>query len=142
MKIRTIIEEILQERKIPITSNTPLAKRLREYRGINYIIMDEVAPPDVHGIPKGLEAYGRGWLDKNSKTIQIDGGPQGSAQGHPSSAEQGFYWGADYDKVIEDGGEKKKGVIYIRGRAGTSTQFLEKNVQEILGLIFKRLPRN
>ena len=131
----------LQEKTVPIISDKPLAKKLRQYRGINFLVLDENEPPDVHGIPKDLEAYGRGWVDKNSNSIQIDGGPQGSAQGHPASAENGFYWGADYDKEWTFQGEKKQGVIFIRGRAGTPTQFLERNVNAILEMIFKRLPR-
>jgi len=135
------LADVLNEKTIPITSDKPIAKKLRQYRGVNYIILDEGEPPDVHGIPKELEAYGRGWVDKNSKSFQIDGGPQGSAQGHPPTAENGFYWGADYDKEWIFQNEKKKGVIYVRGRAGTSTEFLEKNIVTILELIFKRLPR-
>lgn len=135
------IYDALNEKTVPITSDKPLAKKLRQYRGINFLLLDEGEPPDVHGIPKELEAYGRGWVDKNTKSIEIDGGPQGSAQGHPSSAEQGFYWGADYDKEWIYQGEKKKGVVYIRGRAGTPTAFLENNVNAILELVFKRLPR-
>jgi len=133
--------QALNEKTVPIASEKPLAKKLRQYRGINFLVLDEGEPPDVHGIPKELEAYGRGWVDKNTKSIQIDGGPQGSAQGHPSSAEQGFYWGADYDKEWVFQGQKKKGVVYVRGRAGTPTSFLENNVNTILEMIFKRLPR-
>ena len=131
----------LQEKTVPIVSEKPIAKKLRNYRGINYLLLDEGEPPDVHGIPKELEAYGRGWVDKNSKSIQIDGGPQGSSTGHPTTAENGFYWGADYDKVWTFQGEQKKGVVYIRGRAGTPTQFLERNAESILNMIFKRLPK-
>jgi len=133
--------DLLNEKTVPIISDAPIAKKLRQYRGINFLVLDEGEPPDVHGIPKELEAYGRGWVDKNSNAIDIDGGPSGSAQGHPSSAENGFYWGADYDKEWTFQGEKKKGVIYVRGRAGTPTAFLEKNINAILDMIFKRLPR-
>jgi len=131
----------LIERTVPIISDTPLAKKLRQYRGINFLVLDEGEPPDVHGIPKELEAYGRGWLDKNSKSIQLDGGSSGSSQGHPSSAENGFYWGADYDAEWSFQNKKKTGVVYVRGRAGTPTAFLEKNINAILEMIFKRLPR-
>jgi hypothetical protein len=133
--------DALSERTIPVVSDKPIAKRLRQYRGINYIVLDEKEPADVHGIPKELEAYGRGWVDKRTGRLEIDGGPQGSRTGHPTTAEEGFYWGADYDKSWQFQGEQKQGVIYIRGRAGTSTQFLERNVMQILDLIFKRLPR-
>lgn len=139
MKINEAIQ--LSEKTVPITSEKPIAKKLRQYRGINFLVLDEKEPPDVHGIPKDLEAYGRGWVDKSTNSIQIDGGPQGSRQGHPSSAINGFYWGADYDKVWEYQNVKKKGVIYVRGRAGTPTSFLEKNIEAILNNIFKRLPR-
>lgn len=131
----------LQEKTVPIVSDRPIAKKLRQYRGINYLLLDEGEPPDVHGIPKELEAYGRGWADKNTKSIEIDGGARGSSQGHPTTAENGFYWGADYDKVWNFQGDQKKGVVYIRGRAGTPTQFLERNAEAILNMIFKRLPR-
>lgn len=131
----------LQEKTVAVVSDKPLAKKLRNYRGINFIVLDESEPPDVHGIPKELEAYGRGWVDRKSNSIQIDGGPAGSSQGHPTTAENGFYWGADYDKMWEYQGDQKKGVIFIRGRAGTPIQFLERNVNAILEMIFKRLPR-
>ena len=37
------------------------------YRGIHGVILDENEPPDVHGIPKDLEAYGRGgWYTDGS----------------------------------------------------------------------------
>ena len=134
-------QDVLDEKTIPVASEKPIAKKLRQYRGINYIILDEKEPPDVHGIPKELEAYGRGWKEKRSRRIMIDGGPTGSTAGHPPSAEEGFYWGADYDKVWQFEGERKKGVIYVRGRAGTSVKFLEGNIIDILELIFKRLPR-
>ena len=135
------LQDALDEKTIPVASEKPIAKKLRQYRGINYIILDEKEPPDVHGIPKELEAYGRGWKDKRSGRIDIDGGATGSTSGHPPTAEEGFYWGADYDKTWQFEGEQKKGVIYVRGRAGTSVQFLETNIVTILELIFKRLPR-
>lgn len=131
----------LNEKTIPVASDKLIAKQLRQYRGINYIILDEGKPPDVHGIPKELEAYGRGWRDKKTGGLEIDGGAQGSSQGHPPTAEEGFYWGADYDKVWTFQGKQRKGVIYVRGRAGTSAAFLEKTIIQILELIFKRLPR-
>lgn len=135
------INDVLNEKVVPIVSDKPIAKKLRNYRGINFLVLDEREPPDVHGIPKELEAYGRGWYDNKENAIQIDGGPGGSSQGHPTTAENGFYWGADYDKAWEHQGEQKKGVIYVRGRAGTDTKFLEKNIFQIMEMIFKRLPR-
>lgn len=131
----------LSEKVVPIISDKPIAKKLRQYRGINFLILDEGEPPDIHGIPKDLEAYGRGWVDKDTNSIELDGGPQGSRQGHPSSAANGFYWGADYDKIWKYDGGSRKGVIYLRGRAGTPTSFLERNIETIMGMIFKRLPR-
>ena len=135
------LNEVLNEKTVPIISDTPIAKKLRQYKKINFLVLDENEPPDVHGIPKELEAYGRGWVDKNTKSIQIDGGATGSTSGHPPTAEEGFYWGADYDKIWTFQGDQKKGVVYIRGRAGTSTQFLERNINAILEMILKRLPR-
>ena len=131
----------LNERAIPIISNSPLAKRLRDYRGVHVIVLGEKEPPDVHGIPKDMEAYGRGWFNKNG-SISIDGGATGSREGHPSYAIDGFYWGYDLDaKWRGSDGEIRKGIIYVRGRAGTNEQMLEDNLTKILNLIFKRLPK-
>lgn len=132
--------QILNEKRIPITGNTRTGKKYRMYRGVTYLVLGEDEPPDVHGIPKEMEAYGRGWVENG--TIHIDGGPSGSRQGHPSTAKNGFYWAVDYDKIWTDkNGEKRKGVAYIRGRAGTDNSFLEKNIIQILELMFKRLPK-
>ena len=135
------LKQIIQELSLPLTTKTPIGKKLKQYRGINYIVLGENEPPDVHGIPKALEAYGRGWLNPNN-AIEIDGGPQGSAQGHPTRASQGFYWGADYDKAWRSpDGEQHTGVIYVRGRAGTNEGWIKQNVYPILNMIFNRLPR-
>lgn len=136
------LNDALNEKTIPVVSEKPLARKLRMYRGINFIILGEEEPPDVHGIPKSLEAYGRGWVEKKDNEIIIDGGPMGSSQGHPPTALQGFYWGADYDKIWEYEGKRQRGVIYIRGRVGTDPKWFERNVETILELIFKRLPKN
>jgi len=133
------VKDVMNEMALPVTGKTKTGKKLLNYRGIQVIILGESAPPDVHGIPKEYEAYGRGWL--STRGIQIDGGPNGSKQGHPASAKQGFYWGADYDAVKTIGQEKKKGVMWLRGRAGTDESWIRKNVTPILELIFKRLPR-
>lgn len=135
------LKDVLKELSLTLTAKTPIGKKLKQYRGINYIVLDEHEPPDVHGIPKELEAYGRGWLNPEG-TIEIDGGPRGSTQGHPTRASQGFYWGADYDKAWRDSeGKQHTGVIYIRGRAGTSEEWIKRNVYNILNMIFNRLPR-
>lgn len=132
----------LNEKGVPITGKTRIGKKYQNYRGITYLVLGEDEPPDVHGIPPEMEAYGRGWVDKKSQSIEIDGGPNGSSQGHPPTAVNGFYWAADQDKIwTGKDGEKRKGVIYIRGRAGTSEQWLEKNALYILELIFKRIPK-
>lgn len=138
MKFKNIINEL----RVPIVSSSPLATKLREYRGINLLILDEGEPPDVHGIPKELEAYGRGGFTKDGR-LWIDGGPQGSATGHPNFIENGFYWGADYDvswKSLD--GMVRRGIVYIRGRAGTETKVLEKRLNEILEQVFRKLPKN
>ncbi len=134
------INDILNEKVVPIVSDKPIAKKLRNYRGINFLVLGEREPPDVHGIPKELEAYGRGGFEKDG-SIFIDGGPSGSSQGHPETITNGFYWGADYDKAWEFNGEQKKGVIYVRGRAGTDEKLIERNIFPIMDIIFKRLPR-
>ena len=146
-----IFNKVLNEIRVPITSNSKIATRLREYRGINLLVLGEGEPPYVHGIPSGLEAYGRGgfFADPSGiRTLWIDGGPQGSSQGHPTRAGDkqfvdGFYWGADYDIAWKSNdGVQRKGIIYIRGRAGTNEKYLEQNIQFILEYIFKKLPPN
>jgi hypothetical protein len=132
--------KLLKEKRIPITGQTMTGKKYNLYKGLTYLVLDEGEPPDVHGIPPKLEAYGRGW--ESTRGIEIDGGATGSAQGHPPEAKQGFYWGADYDAQWKgQDGQARTGVMYVRGRAGTDTAFLEKNIIQILELIFKRLPR-
>jgi len=146
-----IFKKILNEVRVPITSNSKIATRLRDYRGINLLILGESEPPDVHGIPSNLEAYGRGGFftdQSGAKMLWIDGGAQGSSQGHPTKAGDkqfvdGFYWGADYDIAWKSNdGTQRKGIIYVRGRAGTNEKYLEQNIQMILEYIFKKLPPN
>ena len=133
-------EDILKEKKILITGATKTGKRYKLYKGINYIVLDENEPLDVHGIPSKLEAYGRGWL--GSRGIEIDGGPNGSSQGHPSWAKEDFYWGIDKDAFWTGlDNIKRKGVFYIRGRAGTSFNWLEKNIIPIMNLVFNKIPK-
>jgi hypothetical protein len=133
-----IFKKVLNEKKIPISGTTLVGKKFVKYRGINGIVLDENEPPDVHGIPKDLEAYGRGGFYKDGG-IFIDGGGTGSAVGHPSEIENGFYWGVD--KEAEWNG--KKGLFYLRGRAGTKlTEILDaKLLSKIMELVFKRIPR-
>lgn len=128
--------KVLQEKKIPIIGRNRAEKKLLQYRGIYGMVLDENEPPDVHGIPKELEAYGRGGIFPNGG-IFIDGGPQGSRQGHPNTIKNGFYWGADYEAKWGD----KEGVFYLRGRAGTDIKVLVARLEEILDLVFKRLPK-
>jgi hypothetical protein len=123
-------QKVLKERQIPVTGSTPQGKKLLMYRGIKVIFLDEGEPPDVAGIPKNMDSYGRGEFDKNGK-IYVDGGPSGSRQGHPSWAINGFYWGADLQKHI----------LYIRGRASTNEETLAKSMLQIIDLIFPRLPK-
>jgi len=132
---------VIKEKRIPITGSTKIGKKYNLYRGLTYLILGEHEPPDVHGLPPKMEAYGRGGFYPNDQ-IFIDGGPSGSAQGHPKEIEDGFYWAADYDQVwTGQDGQKRKGVMYIRGRAGTDEKRIEQNAVDILDLIFKRLPR-
>jgi len=135
------LKQFLTELALTLTAKTPIGKKLKQYRGVNYIVLGENEPPDVHGIPKQLEAYGRGWLNPDGR-IEVDGGSHGSAQGHPNRASQGFYWGADYDKAWRSpDGKMLKGVIYVRGRAGTDENWIKRSIYTILNLIFNRLPR-
>ena len=131
-------KQALSEKKINISGATRAGKKFVQYRGIHGIVLDELEPPDVQGIPKKLEAYGRGGFYNNGN-IFIDGGPNGSSQGHPNEIENGFYWGADYNAKWGD----NKGVFYLRGRAGTTlSKILNANLlAQIMELIFKRLPK-
>lgn len=133
-----IFNKVLNEKRIPITGSTRTGKKFIQYRGIHGVILDETEPPDVHGIPKELEAYGRGGFYPNGQ-IFIDGGPNGSAQGHPNTIKNGFYWGADYEAKWGN----KQGVFYLRGRAGTNLEeILDTNLlSQIMELVFKRLPK-
>lgn len=134
-------KQVLKEKRIPITGSTTTGKKYNMYRGLTYLVLGENEPPDVHGIPPKMEAYGRGGFTKEGK-IFIDGGPQGSRQGHPNTINNGFYWAADYDQTwTGQDGKKRRGVMYVRGRAGTDDSVLEKNIIQILEVIFKRLPR-
>ena len=134
-------KQVLKEKRIPIIGSTNTGKKYNLYRGLTYLILGESEPPDVHGIPSKMEAYGRGGFEK-SGGIFIDGGSQGSRQGHPNTIENGFYWAADYDAVWKgQDGKKRKGIMYVRGRAGTDVNVIEKSIVPILELIFKRLPK-
>ena len=126
-------EQILHEKQIPVTGATTQGKKLMMYRGIRVIILDEGPPEDVMGIPSNMDSYGRGWFDKKGN-IDVDGGPQGSRQGHPNWAVNGFYWSVDYQKKA----------LYIRGRASTDLSVLESSdtLLKIIDLVFPRLPKN
>lgn len=131
-------EKLLKEKRINITGATRAGKKFVMYRGIHGVVLDENEPPDVHGIPKDLEAYGRGGFYKDGR-IFIDGGPAGSMQGHPNEIENGFYWGVDKEAPWG----QHTGVFYLRGRAGTNLgQILDKDkLNAIMELVFKRIPR-
>lgn len=123
------LDKILSELKIPVTGKTLAGKKLM-MRGISVIYLDEGLPPDVHGIPSDLEAYGRGGFSKGQ--LWMDGGSSGSASGHPNYIQDGFYWGADYNKKI----------LYVRGRAGTNADLLNSNLELIINTLFPKLPKN
>jgi hypothetical protein len=89
--------------------------------------------PDVHGIPDGYNTYGRGGVYKDG-SLFIEGGPQGSRNGHPSDIHHGFYWGSFIGK---DG----KGYVAIRGRANTSSENISKMEIPITKEILKKLPK-
>ena len=105
--------------KINPNSSSRQSKKLL-MRGITVVMLDEGLPPDVHGIPPEDDAYGRGGFINGQ--LWVDGGPQGSANGHPSTIRNGFYWAADQDKRI----------LWIRGRAGTDSSILESNLLAII----------
>lgn len=135
-------KQVLIEKRIQIKGTTRTGKKYNLYKGLTYLILGENEPPDVHGIPPKMEAYGRGGFQPDGE-IFIDGGPGGSSQGHPKSITNGFYWAADYDAIWKgQDGKTRKGVMYIRGRVGNENKLIEKNIVAILELIFKRLPKN
>jgi hypothetical protein len=90
--------------------------------------------PDVHGIPPGYNTYGRGGVYKKDGTLFLEGGPQGSRNGHPSNIKNGFYWGSFISK---DG----KGYVAIRGRADTSPRDIQKMEVPIVKEILKKIPK-
>jgi len=133
----------LGEERFAITDKTKTGKKYNLYKGITYLVLDEKEPPDVHGIPPEMEAYGRGGFMADG-SIFVDGGPSGSSTGHPSNPgfNNGFYWAVDQDAVwTGQDGEKRKGVIYIKGRVGTDYNLLKKNALNIMELLFKKIPR-
>lgn len=136
------IDKLINEKRYPISGKTPIGMKFNKYRGITYLIIDEGQPPDVHGLPKDFEAYGRGW-ETPEGNIEIDGGPAGSSQGHPTTAKNGFYWGVDQDAAWKNPqtGETEKGIAYIRGRAGTPEKWLDANKMTILNMMFRRIPK-
>ena len=95
------------EKTIPLTgaSQSKLVRKLRRL-GVKELDIEEGLPPDVHGMPDGFIAYGRGGINSQNQ-IEILGGWNGSSQGHPAYLHDGFYWG-----ISEDGD------LYLRGRAG------------------------
>mgnify|MGYP001240563290 CR=1 FL=1 len=93
-------------------------------RGIKLIKIDEGNVPDVHGIPPGYDHYGRGGFEKSSGRVWLDGGPSGSATGHPNYIENGFYWGIKYPE----------NTLYLAGRVrgDANTANLVKHLNEIV----------
>jgi hypothetical protein len=120
METSKLFEAILNERTIAIPQGEELkkygmiTKRLAS-KGIKIIFLGDDAgenPRDVHGIPPGFKAYGRGGVFPNG-SLFMEGGYQGSKSGHPGNIQNGFYWGLQGNK------------LYVRGRAGVTEEFLE-----------------
>jgi len=100
-------------------------------RGVKLIKIDEGNVPDVHGLPPGYDHYGRGGFEKTSGKIWMDGGPQGSATGHPNYIENGFYWGIKYPE----------NTLYLAGRVRgeDNTARLAKNLGSIIVAICSKI---
>jgi len=122
--------ERFYERQFNINPTTTVrqSKKLL-IKGITVVMVDEGAPPDVHGIPPNDDAYGRGGFINGQ--LWVDGGPSGSAQGHKNLTKEGFYWAA----------EQSKKILWIRGRAGTNSSVLESNLLNIIDAVFPRIPK-
>jgi hypothetical protein len=116
-----------------MTSN-PVMKRLA-VKGYKLVVLGNDADkelPDVHGIPKDYETYGRGGVDRDG-SLFMEGGQQGSSSGHPSTLRFGFYWGT---KTI-----KGQGIVFVRGRAGVTEAEIRKVEIPIIDWISKKVPR-
>jgi hypothetical protein len=112
----------------------PTMKRLA-VKGYKLVILGNDADrelPDVHGIPSEFLTYGRGGVDRDG-SLFMEGGPQGSSSGHPSTLRFGFYWGT---KTV-----KGEGIVYVRGRAGVSEEDIRKVEIPIIDWISKKVPR-
>jgi hypothetical protein len=128
-----LFEKILNTQTI----QHPIMKRLNS-KGYKLVILGSDADkelPDVHGIPKGYDTYGRGGVNRDN-TLFMEGGINGSSSGHPSTLKFGFYWGT---KIITTKNQEELGIVYVRGRAGVSEQQIQNIEIPILDWVSKKL---
>jgi hypothetical protein len=131
-----LFERVYQVAKM---TGNPVMKRLA-VKGYRLVVLGNDADkelPDVHGIPRGYDTYGRGGVDRDG-SLFMEGGPQGSSSGHPSTLRFGFYWGT---KTVTDNNRQEAGIVYVRGRAGVSEEEIRKVEVPILDWISKKVPR-
>jgi hypothetical protein len=129
-------EEILKEQVYELKNHDNKSMNSLRRKGYSLLITPTESNrfcPDVHGIPDGYIAYGRGGVRKDN-TLFLDGGPNGSSNGHPNDIKNGFYWGAFTTK---DG----HGIVAIRGRADTSPNDIRRMEVPIVNELLKRLPK-
>jgi hypothetical protein len=140
------IKNILEEEVIftPKKQTVPIFKNLLINRGVMVVLANEKYLPDTYKTPEGYDSYGRGWLDKRSGRIDIDGGIQGSMSGHPQTASNNFYWASKYSAPYKDleSGKTYNGVLYISGKTHDSEKWIEQNIVQIVTMINRKLPQN
>jgi hypothetical protein len=140
------IVKVLEEEVIltPKKQAVPIFKNLLINRGVMVVLANEKYLPDTYKTPEGYDAYGRGWLDRKTARIDIDGGIQGSMSGHPSTASNNFYWASRYSAPYKDlqSGKTYNGVLYISGKTHDSEKWIEQNIVQIVTMINRKLPQN
>ena len=142
---RTRSEDYLRVREETFKiQNTTLPQKGRLLqKGVVMLAIEEHGQPQdvMPGPPNGYIAYGRGWVDRRSQSIAVDGGPNGSGSGHPPTAQMGFYWGVTEENPPHSPGR----VLFLRGRSGATPEeyenFFKRNISMILDDVYKRVPR-
>ncbi|GHV93663.1 hypothetical protein AGMMS50268_41660 [Spirochaetia bacterium] len=127
----------------PQRQNIQIYKNILYNKGITVVLINEKYLPDVQGIPPGYDAYGRGGVFKKGGLF-LDGGMNGSANGHPNDIIHNFYWAVTYEKSYIDPYTRKgyPGIIYISGKNRDSEKYLVQNKETVIQALLKRLPEN
>lgn len=139
---KQILFSSLQE-KVMSTSenpNNPILKRLKA-KGWDFVVLPpdaDDAVPDKQASPEkfGYIAFGRCGVHRNGRFF-IDGGTQGSLEGHPSTLKWGGYWGAREVK----GKGRSAFVVEVRGRAGVDNNDIYAVAVDILDFVSRKLPK-